>query len=356
MIKYLDLFAGSGAVGIGLGRDFHCEAAIDSDGSKLAWLKAHSPNTLTVCTKVESEPHNYRAPLVWASFPCKDTSVAGPRTGVAGARSGLYREAIRIAENNNAQVLCFENVMGLVQRNWGRDFRAIVSDLDAAGWDCAAAVIDARLFVPQSRQRVFIVAAHRQRCTRRLRGSVTTTTPFPDFHPKPLVRAVSGSSCHLLSLPMPRRSPVALDDLLEWGEPAAKIGTTAHRLFVQSLSESGHAHYTQHLYSGEIHVATGFLRTRNGTPQMELRWDGVAGCIRTGGGGANRQHLLVLNGKETFNRVLTIREVARIMGFPDSYDLPSAYNAALNLLGDAVCPPAVHWLAKHGIRPLLQGA
>ncbi len=356
MIKYLDLFAGSGAVAIGLGRDFHCEAAIDSDGSKLAWLKAHFPTTLTVCTKVESEPHNYRTPLVWASFPCKDTSVAGPRTGVSGARSGLYREAIRIAENNKAQVLCFENVMGLVQRNWGRDFKEIVADLDAAGWDCAAAVIDARLFVPQSRQRVFIVAAHRQRCPLRLRGLVTADAPSPDFHPKPLVRAASGSSCALLHLPPPRRAPVALDDVLEWDAPADKLGTTAHRLFVQSLSESSHDQYSKLLYSGEVHVATGFLRTRGGTPQMELRWDGVAGCIRTGGGGANRQHLLVVNGVETFNRVLTAREVARIMGFPDSYELPSAYNAALNVLGDAVCPPAVSWLARYGIRPLLQGS
>ncbi len=73
-------------------------------------------------------------------------------------------------------------------------------------------------------------------------------------------------------------------------------------------------------------VATGYRRTRNGKQQLELRFDGIAGCLRTPAGGSSKQYVVVRKNGENHARLLTVREAARLMGAPESYSLPGSYN------------------------------
>jgi DNA (cytosine-5)-methyltransferase 1 len=104
--------------------------------------------------------------------------------------------------------------------------------------------------------------------------------------------------------------------------------------------------------AGGLYVRT---RVENGRKivRSEVRFDGMAGCLRTANGGSSRQRLVVAGNGKVGVRLLSPREGARLMGLPDDYMLPKAYNEAFNLLGDGVCVPAVTFVRDRLVEPLL---
>jgi DNA (cytosine-5)-methyltransferase 1 len=87
--------------------------------------------------------------------------------------------------------------------------------------------------------------------------------------------------------------------------------------------------------------------------RAEVRFDDVAGCLRTPVGGSSRQTLIIIEEGQIHSRLLSPREAARLMGLPESYVLPKNYNEAYHLTGDGVVVPVVHHLAAHLLEPLL---
>ena len=87
--------------------------------------------------------------------------------------------------------------------------------------------------------------------------------------------------------------------------------------------------------------------------RAEVRFDGLAGCLRTPRGGSSRQVLAVVGAGQVRTRLLTPREAARLMGLPDTYELPKAATSALHVAGDGVAVPVVRWLAQELLAPLL---
>lgn len=99
-----------------------------------------------------------RVDLLCGGFPCQDLSVAGKRAGLAGSRSALYWEFLRLADALRPRYVLIENVPGLFSSQSGRDFAQVVSGLDELGYGVAWRVLDSQNFgVPQRRRRVFIV-------------------------------------------------------------------------------------------------------------------------------------------------------------------------------------------------------
>jgi DNA (cytosine-5)-methyltransferase 1 len=97
--------------------------------------------------------------IIVGGFPCQDLSVAGKRAGLDGARSGLYWEIVRLAEETKAKWLILENVPGLLSSQGGRDMGIVIGALVECGYSVSWRVLDAQHFgVPQRRRRVFIVA------------------------------------------------------------------------------------------------------------------------------------------------------------------------------------------------------
>ncbi len=109
---------------------------------------------------------------------------------------------------------------------------------------------------------------------------------------------------------------------------------------------------------GGKRVGTVYRRTRpqdDGTKaqRAEVRFDEVAGCLRTPGGGSSRQIIMVVEGKKVRTRLLSPREAARLMGLPEDYPLPERYNDAYRLIGDGVAVPVVFWLSRTILEPSL---
>ena len=87
--------------------------------------------------------------------------------------------------------------------------------------------------------------------------------------------------------------------------------------------------------------------------RAEVRFDGLAGCLRTPRGGSSRQVLVVVDGAQVRSRLLGAREAARLMGLPEDYVLPRSATAALEVVGDGVAVPVVRLLAQGLLEPLL---
>jgi DNA (cytosine-5)-methyltransferase 1 len=100
------------------------------------------------------------------------------------------------------------------------------------------------------------------------------------------------------------------------------------------------------------------IREENGqrVQRAEIRYDGMAGCLRTPAGGSSKQLLLVTENGRARLRLLLAREAARLMGCDDGYRLPDNETAALKVLGDGVCVPVVRWLGENLLAPLAGGA
>jgi DNA (cytosine-5)-methyltransferase 1 len=102
-----------------------------------------------------------------------------------------------------------------------------------------------------------------------------------------------------------------------------------------------------------------YRRTREGVDgskmqRAEVRFDGVAGCLRTPRGGSSRQTILIVKGNTIRSRLLSPREAARLMGLSDDYKLPDRYNDAYHVAGDGVSPPVVRHLAEYLLEPILR--
>jgi DNA polymerase I len=254
-------------------------------------------------------------------------------------------------EGRAPRLVAIENVCGLITGHSGKDFVALCDAFTEGGYRIGAMVIDAALFVPQSRKRVFIIGVDAELP---IPASIIMDQPSSDFHPEDVVKALRRQKAPPIwfKLPVPPPHGLTLRDILddqaqEWDTPdkASEIISKMEQPHLDRLEEDKRA--------GELVVRSLNYRTRGGIPQWESRDDLIANCLRTGSGGSNVQRLMFVDGPSICTRKITPLEYARAMGLPESYQLPSARGAAYNLIGDGVSPPVIQHLARYIFEPLL---
>jgi DNA (cytosine-5)-methyltransferase 1 len=291
--------------------------------------------------------------LATASFPCIDLSLAGNRNGLNGKHSSAFWEFHRIIREMKAKkplVVLLENVVGLLSSKRGEDLKSILSSLCHLGYVCDVLAVDAAHFVPQSRQRLFIIASLMP-----FNAAGKDLQPH-QARPKRLVEFIEANKGlmwnHILLPPLPARKS-NLPDVVErlraessaWWDGKRK----AHLYSQMSIKHK--ALLRQLVESRVIRFATVYKRVRPSGCRAEIRVDGVAGCLRTPRGGSSKQ-FLVQAGRGTWKvRNLTAREYARLQGVTDSYNINVPYSQALLGFGDAVCVPAFRWIVEYCINP-----
>jgi len=164
MLTFGSLFAGIGGFDLGFERaGMKCLWQVEIDDKARSVLERHWPDVDRSVTDVkEAGKDNLKAvDLVCGGFPCQDVSVAGRRKGLAGKRSGLWFEFIRVVEELKPEWVVIENVPGLLSSNGGDDMRTILDGLENLRYVIDCDIIDAQYFgVAQRRRRVFIVCQH----------------------------------------------------------------------------------------------------------------------------------------------------------------------------------------------------
>lgn len=106
--------------------------------------------------------------ILFAGFPCQAFSIAGRRLGFEESRGTLFFEIARIAKQKRPKLLFLENVRGLLSHDNGRTFAVIIKTLDEIGYDVEWQVINSKYFVPQNRERVFIIGHFRGSSSRQV--------------------------------------------------------------------------------------------------------------------------------------------------------------------------------------------
>src|SRR5271166_5987327 len=161
------------------------------------------------------------------------------------------------------------------------------------------------------------------------------------------------------NLAQPPTRGLAFMDLIE-DEPTGVTWRTAAQTntLLQLMSPLNQWKVEEAMRSGRRTVGSVYRRTRpdeHGVSRQraEVRFDDIAGCLRTPAGGSSRQTILVVEGKSVRSRLLSAREAARLMGLRDDYVLPARYNDAYHVCGDGVCVPVVRHIAAHILEPIL---
>jgi DNA-cytosine methyltransferase len=191
---FYEFFCGGGMARAGLGPEWTCLFANDIDRGKAAAYAANWESGRLIVgdvAKLKTADLPGVADLAWASFPCQDLSLAGDRGGLDAARSGSFWPFMKLmhelrAEGRAPHMIVLENVTGLITSHGGKDFDAISNAIEECGYRAGAVVIEASLFVPQSRERVFVVAVDADEY---IPVALVADGPSGLFHPPALVTA-----------------------------------------------------------------------------------------------------------------------------------------------------------------------
>lgn len=364
--SFYEFFAGGGMARAGLGAAWECLFANDIDEKKAAsyienWGQEHF--RLADVATLETKHLPGKADVAWASFPCQDLSLAGNGKGIHGKRSGTFWSFWQLiqqlrGEGRAPALVVLENVYGALTSNQGNDFIALCSALAKGGYRFGAAVMDAAHFVPQSRPRLFIMAVAENAPVPVL---VVQNAPSPLWHPAAVQSAYGRLPEDMqdkwiwwnIPAPGPRRHNFSdlIEDIptsVEWHTPEQ-----TQRL-IELMSDVNLKKLDVVRKAGRKAIGGVYRRTREGRQRAEVRFDNVAGCLRTPVGGSSRQTILVVKGDSVRSRLLSSREAARLMGLPDSYKIPQSYNAAYHLAGDGVVVPVVRHLAVTILEPIIE--
>jgi len=330
--------------------------------------------------------------VVCGGFPCQDLSVAGGRKGLAGKRSGLWREFHRILAELRPGWVVIENVPGLLSSNDGRDFAVVLHGLGELGYLTAWRVLDAQFFgLAQRRNRVFIVG---HLGSGRAAEVLFERTGVPG---DPAPGGKAGQDVAFALTASVRKSGDGHGNA--WNTTYPVAGTLG------GSSQSGGFRTTDLDNSGAFVVAdtvTSKWAKGTGGPagdevqnlvavsvsenqQGQLRTGDIAGALAGGGGKPGQGYQAVLRMREgkagggkgpliredqsmtlaTANdqalfdgpavRRLTPTECERLQGFPDGWTDGHADTQRYKMLGNAVAVPVVEWIARRIVGAELTG-
>jgi len=371
---FYEFFSGGGLARYGLGPQWRCLFANDIDEKKAACYRANFGSEELIVADVASLETSHlagTADLAWASFPCQDLSLAGNGAGLRGHRSGTFWPFWRLVkglceEGRAPRLVVLENVCGTLRSHGGRDFVAIGEALASSGYRFGALVVDAVGFLPQSRPRLFMVGTLDGLAIPEM---IVSTVSDLKWTTQALVEARRGLSKETVkrwvwwTLPEPRIAPLRFSDLIEEAPTGVEWHSPQETQRLLSLMSNlnrakVNAKKRESKLIGRRVVGTIYKRTRedeNGDKRQraEVRFDEIAGCLRTPAGGSSRQTIVVIEGDQVRSRLLSAREAARLMGLLDDYKLPSRYNEAYHVAGDGLAIPVVRHLAEHLLEPLL---
>lgn len=320
-LRVISCFAGIGGFDLGFAAaGMEVVAQIENDPACNRVLAAHYPGVPRWGDIKEVDPIELpEADLICGGFPCQDVSVAGRRAGLAGARTGLFWEWLRIVAAKRPRWVVLENVPGLLSSNGGRDMGAILWALGELGYGWAYRCLNAEhAGLAQRRLRVFIV------------GSLGSPASAVQVLLKP--ESCSGNS-----------------------SPGRKAGTVVAGLTTSSIGSSGaddNQARAGHLVEvGAVTAACYDVQSGQHvevSPTLDTRaqdgpWRNQCGVMVV--------EVEVGEAQTTSVRRLTPREYERLQGFcddwtqvPDHRGRPMADGPRYRMLGNAVAVPVAQWL------------
>lgn len=367
----IDLFSGAGGLSLGFEQaGFDIAAAVEIDPVHCAVHKFNFPRTMVIPRSVEGlSGQEIRSAAgigdtpvdcVFGGAPCQGFSLIGHRV-LDDPRNKLVREFVRIVRELNAQTFVFENVKGLTVGRHRAMLLELVEEFSEAGYEVRLPwqVLNAGNYgVPQHRERLFLLGARK--------GKTVPNYPAPQTNipgrRKKIAGLPDGPTCDdaLRDLPDAEEFIALLkDDSVEgvsYGQPsayAASLRCTANDSWrfgyvrdwdpsiLTSSARTEHTEISRHRFAetqpGEVEPISRFFR---------LPEDGVSNTLRAGTDGARGAFTSPRPIHNRYNRCVTVREMARLHGFPDWFRLNATKWHGARQIGNSVPPPLAQAVAS----------
>jgi DNA (cytosine-5)-methyltransferase 1 len=376
----IDLFAGAGGMSLGFEQaGFDVVAAVEIDPVHCAVHEFNFPQTKMIPRSVvdlsASEVRqlagigDQEVDCVFGGPPCQGFSLIGQRV-LDDPRNSLVLEFVRIVKELDARTFVFENVKGLTVGTHRKFLEELIVAFGEVGYDVRMPwqVLDAaRYGVPQHRQRLILYGAKKG-------------TTIPDY-PAALTNAADGKR-QVPGLPLGPTVVQAIGDIPDADKFPGLIETDAVKTAFDKPSDyasemrclSNDAWHLGHsrIWNPAILTSSArtthtdisrnrFLETLPGTVEPISRFyrlspDGLSNTLRAGTDGARGAFTSPRPIHYKHSRCITVREMARLHGFPDWFRLHATKWHGARQIGNAVPPPLARAIASQvvealGIRP-----
>lgn len=373
----IDLFAGAGGLSLGFEQaGFDVKAAVEIDPVHCAVHKFNFPDTAVLPGSVAELSGDdirraagigrQRVDCVFGGAPCQGFSLIGHRV-LDDPRNRLVLDFVRIVRELDAETFVFENVKGLTVGRHKRFLEELVQAFDVAGYDCRLPwkVLNAGHYgTPQSRERLILMGAKKGR-------------PLPSY-PDPTSN-ISGKEKRFADLPFGPTTGDALDDLPDaesfatlafsdavtttrFGDPSAYASEL--RCLSNRAWHYGHprdwnpAVLTSSARTEHTDISRRrFTETEPGTVEpisrlFRLSAEGVSNTLRAGTDGARGAFTSPRPIHYRLARCVTVREMARLHGFPDWFRFNVTKWHGARQIGNAVPPPLARAVAAQVVAAL----
>ena len=262
--------------------------------------------------------------IVLAGFPCQPFSNAGNRKGVHDSRGMLYKECLRIIEAKRPKVFLFENVKGLLSSKYvdGRFLVDVIAgDLGEMGYQVTYELLNASDYgVPQNRQRLIMVGVLKNL-------GVTFTFPEKEARENLTLRNV---------LTIPAEVPNQVD----WPLSPQALNMIAHIPQGGSWKDIPYEKLAPRFQK----IRDNMQRYHSPNFYRRFSLDEINGTITAS---AQPENCGIIH--PIHNRRYTIREIARIQTFPDTFifidDSLKNITAMYKVIGNAVPPKLANSIA-----------
>jgi len=304
---FIDLFAGIGGIRLGF-QNAGGRCVFSSEWNKFA-RKTYESNfgevpfgDITRISESSIPDHD----ILLAGFPCQPFSIAGvskknslgKKHGFADETQGtLFFDILRILACKQPRAFLLENVKNLASHDQGKTFKIIKKSLEEIGYNVHYAVLNAKFFVPQNRERIFIAGFRKD-------------------------EKQSYDSFHFVSPPFALHK---VSSILE-SSVDSKYTLSDHLWsYLQAYAKKHHAKGNGFGY--------GLVSRESVTRTLSARYykDG--------------SEILIPQHKKNPRR-LTPRECARLQGFPDSFQIPVSDTQAYKQFGNSVTVPLIEHVAN----------
>ena len=297
MLKSIEICAGAGGQALGLEMaGFKHIALVEYEKKYCETLKKNRPEWNIICEDVKNfsgKPYRNKIDLLAGGVPCPPFSVAGKQLGSDDERD-LFPEALRLIEEINPKAVMLENVRGFLDPAF-KDYReSILKRIDELGYNVQIKLLNASDYgVPQLRPRIVIVGIRKD-----VQGKFS--------YPLPTSEKVKTVGETLLDLMKKNQ----WQNANEWAKQASTIAPT--------------------IVGGS---------KKHGGPDLGVDGKGIA----------NEAPEKDFEGMPR----LTPRMIARIQGFPDTWNFGDKKTAACRMIGNAFPPPVAKAVGEE-IRKVLE--
>lgn len=301
-MRFIDLFAGIGGIRLGF-EHIGWKCVFSSEWDRYA-QQTYAANFGIVpegdITKIDVSSIPSFDALV-AGFPCQSFSRAGKELGFDDTRGTLFFNITEIIAHHKPSTVFLENVRNLATHDEGKTFKVIKAKLKSLGYKVYHKILDAKDFgVPQTRSRIYIVA---------FKVDDVDAEDMTDYFHFP-------TGC---------KTPTRVGDILETA--VADKYTISDRMWI------GHQERKlRNVADGKGFGFTLFDENSKYTNTITARYykDGAE---------------ILINQEDKNPRVLTLREAARLQGFPDDFKIPVSDNQAYKQFGNSVAVPVIKAIA-----------